>query len=720
VLVSPGQVASTYDPAGLFGYGQPYFWRVDEIGASPTDIVKGNVWTFTPETYGYAVQPTKATASSFSNALYGPDKTINGIGLDALDQHSTNLREMWLSKSKQTPVWIKYEFDKVYNLHEMWVWNSNQGIEPDYGYGTKDVTIETSKDGTTWTPLDGVPEFARAPGEPNYVHNTTVAFGRLQAKYVRLNINSNWGGAKSSGLSEVRFFYLPVKAFEPTPVTGATGIAVDGVLNWRPGRESARHEVYLSADPNAVIQGTAPVKTVTDHRCDLNLFAPDYGRIYYWKVNEVNDLASTKSWEGDVWSFSIPDYSVVDDFESYNDKCNPIFYTWVDGFGATKAPECGGGTIPGNGSGASVGNPGAPYAERRIIHGGTQAMPLFYDNPAATSYSEATRTFDVAQDWKKGGATRLVLYFHGDPGSGAGQVYVKINGSKVVYTSKPDALTKSLWYQWNIDLASAGGNLGSVGSLTIGVSGTGQGVVYVDDIRLYRAAPAVAQPVDPGTTNRMAYYAMEGDVKDGSGHGYNGTLVADPVFTSGAAGFGQALLFDGINDHVELPIAPLLTTLTSSTFAAWVNCNTTETPIGIGWERVFDFGTGTSVFMYMSVRNGTTLPMRAGISLTGNTNISLVDSVAPLQTGWHHVALVIDGTAMTMQIYLDGTPMGSAATTLVPKDLGVTTQNWLGRSQWTTTDAAGSDSYYKGMMDDFAIYNRALSEGELRYLAGDR
>ena len=59
-----------------------------------------------------------------------------------------------------------------------------------------------------------------------------------------------------------------------------------------------------------------------------------------------------------------------------------------------------------------------------------------------------------------------------------------------------------------------------------------------------------------------------------------------------------------------------------------------------------------------------------------------------------------------------------ATTTLLPKDLGTTTQNWLGRSQWTT--ATGGDSYYKGMMDDFRIYNRALSEGEVRYLAGDR
>ena len=54
-----------------------------------------------------------------------------------------------------------------------------------------------------------------------------------------------------------------------------------------------------------------------------------------------------------------------------------------------------------------------------------------------------------------------------------------------------------------------------------------------------------------------------------------------------------------------------------------------------------------------------------------------------LPTGWHHVAVVIDGTAMTFKLYLDGTVVAEGSTTVLPKDLGMTTQNWLGRSQLT-------------------------------------
>ena len=104
--------------------------------------------------------------------------------------------------------------------------------------------------GRPWT---GVPQFAQATGEPNYVHNTTVDFGGVQAKFVKLTIKNNWAdGTKQAGLSEVRFFYVPVKAFIPSPSSGIRDVALDGVLNWRPGRQAVRHDVYLSSDPDAV------------------------------------------------------------------------------------------------------------------------------------------------------------------------------------------------------------------------------------------------------------------------------------------------------------------------------------------------------------------------------------------------------------------------------------------------------------------------------------
>jgi hypothetical protein len=412
VLVSQGQDANAYDSASLLAFSQTYYWRVDEVNAPPdSSIHKGKTWSFTAETFGYRIAtPIKATASSFSNTLTQPGKTIDDSGMDALDQHSTSSSQMWLSKKNVTPIWIQYELDSAYKLYQMWVWNQNQLSEPDNGVGAKDVTIEVSTDGTTWTALANVPEFAQGTGEDTYVHNTTVDFGGVLAKYVKLNIISNWGGLKQSGLSEVRFFYIPVKAFEPTPITGAQGVALDAKLNWRPGREAVKHEVSLGTDPNAL----SKVATVTEHSYDLGSAGLEYGKTYYWKVNEVNDDASPSSWAGDVWRFTASGYGVVDDFESYDDLCKKIFYTWVDKNGYNASAECGGGSAPGNGSGAAVGNDTKPYADKTNRNSGVQSLPVFFDNIMSPYYSETYREWTTPQSWTGGGANTLRVYLRGD------------------------------------------------------------------------------------------------------------------------------------------------------------------------------------------------------------------------------------------------------------------------------------------------------------------
>jgi len=210
VLVSPGQTATSYDPPGLLEYGQTYYWRVDFVGGGPTPtIYKGCVLDFTTEPFGRPIQNIAATASS-SQLSMGPEKTVDGSGLDQHDGHSTAGTEMWLSNvAGPQPSWIQYQFDKVYALHELWVWNSNSAVEPFIGFGAQTVKIEYSTDGTKWTQLANVPEFARAPGQDAYVHNTTVSFGGVLAKFVKLTIEKGWGATPSVGLSEVRFFYIP-------------------------------------------------------------------------------------------------------------------------------------------------------------------------------------------------------------------------------------------------------------------------------------------------------------------------------------------------------------------------------------------------------------------------------------------------------------------------------------------------------------------------------
>jgi hypothetical protein len=306
--------------------------------------------------------------------------------------------------------------------------------------------------------------------------------GGVAAQYVRLTANSNWGGILPQyGLSEIRFFYIPVYAREPSPDSGATDVDPDVVLSWRAGREAAQHDVYLSTDEQAVIDSTAPVTTVTEtSHGPLSL---DLGQTYYWKINEVNMVETPTMLDGDVWNFTTRAFLVVDDFESYNDldptdpESNRIFNVWLDGY-----------EVPTNG--ALVGNDVPPFTEQTIVHGGRQAMPFFYSNTGGAVSSEAELTLTPAQNWTEAGVQRLLLYFHGTAGN-TGQLYAKVNGSKVVYDGDAADIAKPLWNQWSIDLASLGVDLQNVTTLSIGIDGNGAaGTLYVDDIRLALSLPA--------------------------------------------------------------------------------------------------------------------------------------------------------------------------------------------------------------------------------------
>ncbi len=694
VLVSQDQDANTYDPPSLLTLGQTYYWRIDEVNAPEAfGIYKGEVWSFVAEPVALPIEGVTATTSIPNGEGRGPENLVNGSGLNPDGAHGTDPLTMWQGDAQQgDPVWLQFEFGRVCKLQEMWVWNFNMQYEAIIGYGLQNVTIEYSTDGADWIVLG---EYVFQPGTEldTYQHNTTVDFGGVMAKYVKLNVQSNFSGRASYGLSEVRFLHTPVVAREPEPAAGATDVGPDVTLEWRAGREAASHDIYFDVDEQAVADGTALLDTVAVNTYELDTL--DLGTTYYWKVTEVNEAETPSAWDSDVWDFTTPDYLVVDDAESYTDvEGSRVYNIWLDGYDD-------------NANGSVIGHDDPPYAEQTIVHGGKQSIPFYYGVEGAP-LSTAELTFDAPQDWTRAGAQTLVLFFRGMLGNAAGQLFVEIDGTRVDYDGDAAALAAPLWKQWNIDMASLGAQ--SVTTLTVGVSASGTGLLYLDDIRLYRSAPPVAEPaVDPGTQDLAASYAMENNVNDGSGHERHGTAEVGASFDSGPTGYGQALVLDGVSGYAELPIGSLIESLSNATLAMWVN----DFGAGDAWQRIFDFGSDTDTYMFLTPRHSGGA-LRCAITTTGGAGESAVTAPAELPTGWHHVAVAIDGAAGQLSLYLDGAVVASGPTATVPMDLGNTTQNWIGRSQYS------ADPYFGGSVDDFRIYSRALSAAEVRYLVGDR
>jgi regulation of enolase protein 1 (concanavalin A-like superfamily) len=399
VLVSQGQAAESYDPEGLLALGQTYYWRIDEVNAAPDNTVfKGDVWSFTAEPVAYPIESVIATTNAASDEGAGLENTVNGSGLNSDDQHSTASTDMWLGvSSNDDPIYIQYEFDKVYKLYEMMVWNYNVQFELILGFGLKDVTVEYSANGADWTALGDV-ELAKATAKATYMANTIIDLEGVAAKYVRLTVGSGWGMMGQYGLSEVRFLYVPAQAREPQPADGNTNIAVDTALAWRSGRDAVVHEVYFSADEAAVADGLALADAVSTTSYQPSNI--EFGNVYYWKINEVNEADAASSWEGDLWSFSTQEFAVVEDFESYDDEDNRIYDGWVDGWV--------------NETGSTVGYLEESFAERTIVNSGRQSMPLEYNNAAAPYYSEAEHDFGSG-NWTTNGADTVAVSFQGRP-----------------------------------------------------------------------------------------------------------------------------------------------------------------------------------------------------------------------------------------------------------------------------------------------------------------
>jgi len=684
VLVSQDQADTTYTLENPLEYGQTYYWRVDEVNDAPDrTIFKGNVWSFTVEPYAYPITNVTAKASA-EQPISPATRTIDGSGLDEFDQHGVDLKQMWVSPT--SPAWIQYTFDKEYKLHELWVWNANSELETLMGFGAKDVTIEYSTDGETWTSLENVPEFAPGTGKATYTANTIVDLGEVLARHVRLNINDNWGTLSTMvSLSEVRFYYTPAQAFEPVPADGAAQVAIDTELAWRPGREATSHEVYFGTDPNALTD-----ETVTDHRYtpeSMNL-----GTTYYWKVNEVS---GDDVYEGDVWSFSTQDSILVDDFESYDDDMEAnttIFQTWIDGFDVDE-------------NGSLVGYGTSPFAEQTIVFAGDQSMPFAYDNAAGAAYSEAERTFEETQDWTKYGVRTLSLYFLGDvTNTGAGKLYVKINGAKVLYGGATTDLQIGVWQPWTIDLAATGVNLKKVARLAIGVEGSGSaGMLFIDEIHLYPTASATVSPVDPGTTGLVAYYKLDGDAKDSAGS-HHGTLTGSPGFVAGKS--GQALNMTSDSQYVEVAYGDDLA-MSTFTVAAWINVaelDALRAILGtrIGGNYTFDLK-ADSTRIHGDIGNGTAW-------LNTSLDISTAQGGVINAGEWHHVAYVIDNANQACYMYLDGA-LGSTAT-FSGTPMFMTSAETLGIGY------CSSGEFMHGQIDEVRIYNRALSQAEVAGLVG--
>ncbi len=526
-------------------------------------------------------------------------------------------------------------------------------------------------------------------------------------------------------------------ACNPYPPNGAENVPPfllsqesTGVLTWSPGNSAQKHTVYFGTGLSAVDANATPVSKPTQPQ-DVNIYATsglELGKSYYWRIDEVNNADANSPWIGDIWSFKVADHIVIDDFESYNYSSNKIYQTWKPA--------------------------GQGYVELTTnpVHSCQQSMAFgfYYDS---YFYSELTRTFTYPKDWSCCGIRILELFFYGQATNIIDEpiMYITIGDGDVnaivLYDDDPNNIRKESWHLWRIDLRNVTEvNLSNVTNISIGMrlattqqGGYGVGRVYFDDIILYpsRCLPEnrpvadwtgdcavdlddleelsynwldsryIVYPISP-PKDPIAWYKFDGNTQDSIGSAH-GDPCGSSTFVPGR--YGQAISFDGYGDFVTITRAAELFSRINAqiTIAFWqYGSDSPHLTDTIACSNYIYGSAGPAIAINLGCwRRPGKYNWDCGYPWSFDGRLSGEHRYkSEWQGRWNHWAFTKNCQAGLMQIFLNGR--------LLDKRTGAKSPI-LGVDSFTI----GSGWYggYDGLIDDFRIYDYALSQPEVAYVA---
>ena len=529
----------------------------------------------------------------------------------------------------------------------------------------------------------------------------------------------------------------PALAWMSKPKDGEQEVKYDVIFKWRPGDYADSHDVYFGTDYDDVTDAITLTAVIYKGTIGPNEYDPGQLNLettYYWRIDEVKD-SNGHRWKGITWSFTVANYIVIDDFESYDPIFDVIYNYWDNPLYTGAYFELG----------------SKPWDQ---VNNGVRSLEYEYENTNqyyTGYYSEIVFTSDSPQDWESTGVKMLSLYFYGDPDNDAGdseQMYVGLADSDsetfIDYNGDMNDIKVSDWQEWNVPLSGfTNVSMSGVEKVYIGFGdradvppGGGEGVVYFDNLRIYppkcvpENGPAYdlsgncivnlvdvkimgsewlksdkALAVSAPPTGPVGHWEFEGNADDSSGNNYNGTAEGSYSWVSGKIG-SSAIEFTG--GKVLVPDdgkTPLLNPATEVSVTAWVKYS--EAPEEYTARVVVkgnDENDSENYGLHVNDRDEASFFIRDSNHINYDHSS---DEILP-HDEWVHIAGVFDGN--DVKVYINGDMDSSEDAS---ESTGMLLQDPNGLA---IGDAVDVDREFPGAVDDARVYNYALTDAEVAYI----
>ncbi|OXU14869.1 LamG domain-containing protein [Sedimentisphaera salicampi] len=505
-------------------------------------------------------------------------------------------------------------------------------------------------------------------------------------------------------------------------------------LSWQPGEFETHHDVYFGTSYEDVSAATPSTTGIYQGRFETPDSDPNlvysYGPMsglsldeeYFWRVDSVNTDTS-EVWKGDVWSFNTPESNLIDDFESY-DEASPVGDVW------SPAPD-----------------PNTVIAENQ------QAVELAYNDGLA----ETSRILPFS-DLSFGEGEAITVSFFGELPMNALLSISLTDSSSNSYSVLYNPSVADRANQWKgfdaklSDFAAGGVDITDVQTVTLGIdaAGCGEGSIFFDNLQVhpkrcvnryalgdFRGTDCLADLGDysviandwgmsgkivtaaesepAGLTARYKFDETEGEIiSDCSANqldgefkgtsmpagawnptsGYDGGCLDLSVISSGWFQFpGESLVPERLSD-------PNAAGADEVTVSLWVNGNIDARTSDQNLMKFKNPNWAGAVYLPGSYQKEGNI---VEFALNGDKLSWGWAGPEDWQGSWNHYAFVKNANTGELNIYRNGEMMARDAYSACSL---IDVTNWELIRGWN------------GKVDDLRFYNRALSQEEILYLAG--